>query len=154
MEAALRGRLSGVRRAGKTFLSQSLRDIEYFDCELPRVRRMIDDPEDSSRVIRGRRIVLDEIHRCGHRRFVKIAADHFPSSSYRPDNDLLVEALTEAREVFYDQTPTRVMRAEHLVAIASGATRIANACRLLREQAGLDRITSRPFSTRHRLEEK
>ena len=36
--------LSGVRRAGKASLSRSLRDIEYFECELPRVRRMIDDP--------------------------------------------------------------------------------------------------------------
>ena len=24
--------LSGVRRAGKTFLSQNLKDVEYFDC--------------------------------------------------------------------------------------------------------------------------
>jgi predicted AAA+ superfamily ATPase len=38
--------LSGVRRTGKTFLSLSLPDIEYFDCELPRTRRMIeDDPQ-------------------------------------------------------------------------------------------------------------
>ena len=27
--------LSGVRRAGKTVLCQSLPDVEYFDCELP-----------------------------------------------------------------------------------------------------------------------
>ena len=77
--------LSGVRRAGKTFLSQSLRDIEYFDCELPRVRRMIDDPEGFLQGIRGRRIVLDEIHRLERpSEILKIAADHFPSSSYRP----------------------------------------------------------------------
>ena len=37
--------LSGVRRVGKTFLSQSLRDAEYFDCELPRVRMMLEDIE-------------------------------------------------------------------------------------------------------------
>ena len=30
--------LYGVRRVGKTFLCKSLPDIEYFDCELPRVR--------------------------------------------------------------------------------------------------------------------
>ena len=30
--------LRGVRRAGKTCLAQSLREIEYFDCERPRVR--------------------------------------------------------------------------------------------------------------------
>jgi hypothetical protein len=33
-------------------------------------------------------------------------------------NDLLVEALNESREVLYEQTPTRVLRAEHLAAIA------------------------------------
>jgi len=73
--------LSGVRRAGKTFLSQSLRDIEYFDCELPRVRRMIDDPEEFLQGIRGRRIVLDEIHRLERpSEVLKIAADHFPDT--------------------------------------------------------------------------
>lgn len=37
--------LSGVRRTGKTFLCRSLRDCEYFDCELPRIRHLMDDPE-------------------------------------------------------------------------------------------------------------
>jgi predicted AAA+ superfamily ATPase len=73
--------LSGVRRAGKTFLSQSLRDVEYFDCELPRVRRMIDDPEGFLQGNRGRRIVLDEIHRLERpSEVLKIAADHFPDT--------------------------------------------------------------------------
>src|SRR5881628_3447414 len=36
--------LAGVRRVGKTYLCQSLPDIEYFDCELPRVRRMMEGP--------------------------------------------------------------------------------------------------------------
>ena len=73
--------LSGVRRAGKTFLSQSLRGVEYFDCELPRVRRMIDDPEGFLQSIRGRRIVLDEIHRLERpSEILKIAADHFPDT--------------------------------------------------------------------------
>ena len=70
--------LSGVRRAGKTFLSQSLPDIEYFDCELPRVRGMMDDPEGFLRRVRGKRIVLDEIHRLGRpSEILKIAADHY-----------------------------------------------------------------------------
>ena len=37
--------LAGLRRVGKTYLCQSLSDIEYFDCELARVRRMMEDPE-------------------------------------------------------------------------------------------------------------
>ena len=73
--------LSGVRRAGKTFLTQSLGDVEYFDCELPRVRRMIDDPEEFLQDNRGRRIVLDEIHRLERpSEILKIAADHFPDT--------------------------------------------------------------------------
>ncbi|MFQ5659407.1 MAG: hypothetical protein ACE5GZ_03210 [Gammaproteobacteria bacterium] len=34
--------VSGVRRVGKTTLCQSLPDSEYFDCELPRTRRLMD----------------------------------------------------------------------------------------------------------------
>jgi predicted AAA+ superfamily ATPase len=73
--------LSGVRRAGKTVLSQSLPDIEYFDCELPRVRRLLDDPEGFLKEHRQRRIVLDEIHRLDRpSEILKIAADHFPTT--------------------------------------------------------------------------
>jgi hypothetical protein len=71
--------LSGVRRSGKTFLSRSLPDIEYFDCELPRVRRMMDDSEGFLDGLNGRRIVLDEIHRLKNpSELLKIAADHYP----------------------------------------------------------------------------
>lgn len=71
--------LSGVRRVGKTFLSQSLAEIEYFDCELPRVRRMMEDPEEFLSGLKGQRVVLDEIHRLGNpSQLLKIAADHFP----------------------------------------------------------------------------
>src|SRR5213595_2425790 len=70
--------LRGVRRVGKTTLAQSLPDIEYFDCELPRVRRMMEDPEAFLEKIRGKRIVLDEIHRLPNpSEILKIAADHF-----------------------------------------------------------------------------
>ena len=37
--------LTGVRRVGKTVLCQSLEDVQYFDCELPSVRREMEDPE-------------------------------------------------------------------------------------------------------------
>lgn len=71
--------LSGVRRVGKTFLSKSLPDVEYFDCELPRTRRMIEDPEAFLDDLRGSKVVLDEIHRLRNpSQLLKIAADHFP----------------------------------------------------------------------------
>lgn len=73
--------LAGVRRVGKTCLSQSLPDIEYFDCELPRVRRMMKDPQGFLDSVRGRRIVLDEVHRLDSpSEVLKIAADHYPET--------------------------------------------------------------------------
>ncbi len=72
--------LSGVRRAGKTFLSQSLDNISYFDCERPSTRRMLEDPETFLDDQRGKRIVLDEIHRLPNpSELLKIASDHYPS---------------------------------------------------------------------------
>lgn len=72
--------LSGVRRAGKTMLSRSLARIGYFDCELPSVRETMSDPEKFLKTQRGKRIVLDEIHRLNNpSELLKIAADHFPT---------------------------------------------------------------------------
>jgi hypothetical protein len=70
--------LSGVRRAGKTFLARSLEDTEYFDCELPRVRQRLSDIEGFFDDMRGRRVVLDEIHRLDDPAgLLKVAADHY-----------------------------------------------------------------------------
>jgi predicted AAA+ superfamily ATPase len=71
--------LTGVRRVGKTCLAQSLHDIEYLDCDEPAVRRSLDDPMAFFRALRGRRVVLDEVHRLSDPSGVlKNAADHFP----------------------------------------------------------------------------
>ncbi len=71
--------LHRVRRVGKTTLCRSLPDVEYFDCELPRQRRPMSDPEAFLESLRGRRVVLDEIHRLANpSELLKIAADHFP----------------------------------------------------------------------------
>lgn len=71
--------LSGVRRVGKTCLCQTLPDVEYFDCELPRVRRLMEDPQGFLDSIKNNRIVLDEIHRLQNpSELLKIAADHYP----------------------------------------------------------------------------
>ena len=72
--------LTGVRRTGKTSLSHSLGKIEYFDCELPRVRQMMVDPEGFLESLKGKRIVLDEVHRLPNpSELLKIAADHYPT---------------------------------------------------------------------------
>jgi predicted AAA+ superfamily ATPase len=72
--------LPGVRRAGKTTLCRSLPDIEYFDCELPRQRRQMEDPEGFLEGLAGKRVVLDEVHRLRNpSQLLKIAADHYPT---------------------------------------------------------------------------
>lgn len=83
IEAAWAGRnviwLSGVRRVGKTVLCRSLPEVEYFDCELPRTRRAMADPQAFLDGLTGKRIVLDEVHRLDHpSELLKIAADHYP----------------------------------------------------------------------------
>lgn len=71
--------LSGVRRVGKTCLCQTLPDIEYFDCELPRVRRFMEASQAFLDSVGNGRIVLDEIHRLPNpSELLKIAADHYP----------------------------------------------------------------------------
>lgn len=71
--------LSGVRRVGKTCLCKSLPNIEYFDCELPRTRREMEDPEAFLESQGKKRIVIDEIHRLRNpSELLKIASDHFP----------------------------------------------------------------------------
>jgi hypothetical protein len=71
----------GVRRVGKSVLCQTLPGIRYYDCELPRVRRMLEDPQAFLEDHRRQRIVLDEIHRLPNpAELLKIAADHFPET--------------------------------------------------------------------------
>lgn len=69
-------------------------------------------------------------------------------------NPLLEEALAEARETFYENTPTRVLRAEHLAAIAvqTGRDQDRLRVRLLLEQASLDREYLAAVLARHHLE--
>lgn len=70
--------LSGTRRAGKTTLCQSIEGIEYFDCELPRTRKLMADPQAFLDSLRGKKVVLDEIHRLANpSELLKIAADHY-----------------------------------------------------------------------------
>ncbi len=71
--------LMGVRRVGKTSLCGSLDNIEYFDCESPRTRQLFDDPESFLASQKGKRVILDEIHRLNNpSEVLKLAADHYP----------------------------------------------------------------------------
>lgn len=91
--------LSGVRRVGKTFLCQSIPDIEYFDCELPRVRREMESPEDFLSKLKNRKVVLDEIHRLPNpSEMLKIAADHFPSIKLIATGSSTLQASSRFRD--------------------------------------------------------
>lgn len=70
----------GVRRSGKTTICRDLTQDGYFDCELIRVRRKLEDPEQFFDEMKKHKcVVLDEIHRLDNASEVlKIAADYFP----------------------------------------------------------------------------
>jgi len=72
--------LSGVRRVGKTTLTQMLPDAVYLNCDLPSTRQALEDPElflesqapDSV-------LAFDEVHHLDDpSRLLKIAADEYP----------------------------------------------------------------------------
>ena len=71
-------------------------------------------------------------------------------------NALLEEALAEARETLYENVPTKVLRAEHLMAICvqTGRDKDRERVRLLREQAELDIEYLARLLTRHGLDAK
>lgn len=99
--------LAGVRRAGKTFLCRSLDGVEYFDCELPRMRRLMEDPGGFLEAQRGRRIVLDEIHRLGNpSELLKIAADHFPDTRVLATGSSTLEATAKFRDTLTGRKET------------------------------------------------
>lgn len=99
--------LAGVRRAGKTFLCHSLDDVEYLDCELPRTRRLMDDPEGFLAERRGRRVVLDEIHRLSNpSELLKIAADHFPDTRVLATGSSTLDATAKFRDTLTGRKET------------------------------------------------
>src|SRR6476469_211746 len=99
--------LAGVRRAGKTVLCRSLDDVEYYDCELPRARRALEDPESFLRETRGRRIVLDEVHRLGNpSELLKIAADPFPETRIIATGSSTLDASAKFRDTLTGRRET------------------------------------------------
>ena len=71
-------------------------------------------------------------------------------------NALLEEALAQARETAYDETLTRVLRAEHLVAVClqTGRDKDRERVRILCAQAKLDMDYLAGVLARHQLEAK
>ena len=71
-------------------------------------------------------------------------------------NPLLEEALTEAREMFYENVPTRVLRSEHLIAIClhTGRGKDRERVGTLCSQAKLDMEYLEAVISRHQLREQ
>jgi predicted AAA+ superfamily ATPase len=91
--------LSGVRRTGKTFLTNSLNDIEYFDCELPRIRSIMEDPEQFLNSLQNKKIILDEIHRLKNpSELLKIATDHYPNIKIIATGSSTLQASTKFKD--------------------------------------------------------
>ena len=91
--------LYGVRRVGKTVLCQSLDEVEYLDCELPRVRRVLEDPEAFLDSAGGKRVVLDEVQRLPNpSELLKIAADHYPKVQLIATGSSTLQASAKFRD--------------------------------------------------------
>jgi hypothetical protein len=71
-------------------------------------------------------------------------------------NRLIEEALDQAQEIMYEDVAARVLRSEHLLAIAlqTGRNKDRERVRILREQAKLDMNALADVLRRHQLEEK
>lgn len=71
--------LTGVRRVGKTTLAKHWSDATFLNCDLPRNRELLADPEPFFRQLKPGIVILDEIHRnADPSEILKIAADEFP----------------------------------------------------------------------------
>jgi uncharacterized protein len=91
--------LTGVRRVGKTRLVQGVPDALYLDCELPSVRRDLEDPESFLRAIKAKRLVLDEVHRLPDpAQWLKVAVDHFPGLQVIATGSSTLEATRKFRD--------------------------------------------------------
>ncbi len=85
-----------------------------------------------------------------------VAIEGVPVQFLPAYNALIEEALAEGREIDYEDVRTRVVRAEHLVAIClqTGRDKDRERVRLLRKQGALDIGYLAELLRRHKLEEK
>lgn len=99
--------LSGIRRSGKTVLCQSVLNIEYFDCELPRTRSRMEDMESFLEGLKGKRVVLDEIHRLQNpAQLLKIAADHYKDTCIIAAGSSTLEASAKFKDTLTGRKET------------------------------------------------
>lgn len=92
--------LSGVRRVGKTTLAQMIDGALYLNCDLPTVRRSLDDPElFLDGLLSGTVVIFDEIHRLEDPSLLlKIAADEHPEIRVLATGSSTLEATRKFRD--------------------------------------------------------
>jgi predicted AAA+ superfamily ATPase len=91
--------LTGVRRVGKTCLAKSLDHAEYYDCDELAVRTSLRDPMPFLAALRGKRVILDEVHRLDDPSAVlKNAADHYPDVKIVATGSSRIEASRKFRD--------------------------------------------------------
>ncbi len=100
--------LSGVRRVGKTTLVKQLDNTDYFNCDLPSVRRRLTDPEFFlSSCDPKRRLVLDEVHHIEDPSLLlKIAADEYPDLKLVATGSSTLAAAKKFRDALTDRKRT------------------------------------------------
>src|SRR5688572_22125787 len=107
--------LAGVRRSGKTTLTESLGvdEAAYFNCDLPSVADLVRDPELFFRSQTKPIIVFDEVHQLRDPvRLLKIGADLFPKLKILATGSSTVAASRKFRD-----TLTGRKRVVHLVPV-------------------------------------
>jgi len=91
--------LSGVRRVGKTTLSRSFADSEYFNCDLPSVARRLEEPEQFFSAVKSPTVIFDEIHQLSDpSRILKIGADAYPHLRILATGSSTLAASTKFRD--------------------------------------------------------
>lgn len=101
--------------------------------------------------------VYEELRRRGYTEAQEcVVIEGVPVQFLPAYNALIEEALDHARDTDYDGVRTRVLRAEHLVAIClqTGRSKDRDRVRILRQQAELDQEVLADLLNRHQLEER
>ena len=97
--------LSGVRRVGKTTISKQIQNTKYFNCDLPSVRRQIEDPEFFLSTFNNEQtLILDEIHQISNpSELLKIAADEYPNLKIITTGSSTLAATKKFRDSLSDR---------------------------------------------------
>ncbi len=92
--------LSGVRRSGKTSLAKMLPEAKYYNCDLPSVVRMLEDPEYFyQNHLPGSILIFDEIHRLKDPSLVlKIGVDEHPDLKILATGSSTLSATSKFRD--------------------------------------------------------